>query len=41
MKKALVIFSALFLLTAFASVDADAQSKKQIRKQLKQKCTTS
>ncbi len=31
MKKALVIFSALFLLTAFASIDADAQSKKEVR----------
>ena len=33
MKKALVIFSALFLLTAFASIDADAQMKS--RRELK------
>jgi hypothetical protein len=31
MKKALVIFSALFLLTTFASFEADAQTKKEVR----------
>jgi hypothetical protein len=31
MKKALVIFSALFLLFTFASIDADAQTKKEIK----------